>query len=271
MLAPAVLVVALVGAAPAGNAAGNDVPAPPSPTAPCDAISPLAVPCVALGKVTDAVSAECRRVGLPDALCILPLAHNVTQAARDAYLHSWAHQVAQFQYALGDSLPLREAQWIGTHNSFNSLTDSLTLSHLDSNQQLSLTQQLDVDVRSIELDLHYIPRLELLGGRAVTVCHGQPPSSADFGCTFEPLFTTVLPKVSTWLNDHPGQVVLLYLEDEMKNAAGYASTVATLDKVLRRPDGSSLIYRPDAAQKAANGCTPMPVDVSRDDVRAAGA
>jgi hypothetical protein len=276
-LASAALVLSLLATGAAGSAGAADVPtpptppAPPAPTAPCDALSPVAIPCVVLGKATDAVGAECRRVGLPDALCVLPLAHSVTQAARDAYLQSWVHQAVRFQYELGDPLPLRDAQWIGTHNSFNSLTDSLTLSNLDSNQQLSLTQQLDLDVRSIELDLHYVPRLELLGGRAVTVCHGQPPSSADFGCTVEPLLTSVLPKISTWLNGHPGQVVLLYLEDELKNAAAYASTVATLDKVLRRPDGSSLVYRPDPARRAANGCTPLPLGASRDDVRAAGA
>jgi hypothetical protein len=256
-----------------GSAAADDVPTPPSPTAPCDAISPVAIPCVALNKATDAVSAECRRVGIPDVLCVLPLAHKVTQAARDAYLQSWVHQTAKFEYALGDPLPLRDAQWLGTHNSFNSLADSFTLSNLDSNQQLSLTQQLDIDMRSIELDLHWIPRLELLGRSAVTVCHGQPPSAGNLGCTVEPRFTTVLPKIASWLNapGHTDEVVLLYLEDEMFDPAAYASTIATLDSVLRRPDGSSLIYRPDPAAKAANGCTPLPLDVSRDDVRAAGA
>jgi hypothetical protein len=267
-----VLSLLLIAAGPAGSAAAAD-PAPPSPTAPCDAISPIAIPCVALGKTFDAVSAECRRVGIPDTLCVLPLAHNVTQAARDAYLQSWVHQVAKFQYALGDSLPLRDAQWLGTHNSFNSLAETFTVSNLDSNQQLSLTQQLDLDMRSIELDLHYIPRLELLGGRGVTVCHGQGPELGDLGCTFEPLFTTVLPKIAAWLNapGHTDEVLLLYLEDEMKSSPAYASTIATLDKVLRRPDGSSLIYRPDPAQRAANGCVPLPLGVSRDDVRAAGA
>jgi hypothetical protein len=262
----------LIGAGPAATAAPPD-PAPPAPTAPCDAISPIAIPCVALGKAFDAVSAECRRVGIPDALCVLPLAHKVTQAARDAYLLSWVHQAARFQYALGDPLPLRDAQWLGTHNSFNSLAESFTVSNLDSNQQLSLTQQLDLDMRSIELDLHYIPRLELLGGRGVTVCHGQGPELGDLGCTFEPLFTTVLPKIASWLNapGHTNEVILLYLEDEMKDAKAYASTVAALDKVLKRPDGSSLIYRPDPAQKAANGCAPLPLGVSRDDVRASGA
>src|SRR5690348_5159 len=65
------------------------VPAATSPTAPCDAISPYAIPCTALGKTFDAVSNECRRVGIPDLLCVLPLAHKVTQAARDAYMTSW--------------------------------------------------------------------------------------------------------------------------------------------------------------------------------------
>jgi len=253
---------------------GTSEAATPSPTAPCDAISPIAIPCVALGKTFDAFSAECRRVGIPDALCILPLAHQVTQAARDAYLTSWVHRTAQFQYALANPLPFRDAPWVGTHNSFNSLSNEFSLSHADSNQQLSLTQQLDIDVRSIELDLHYIPQLlGLLGTRAVTVCHGQGPEVHDLGCTTEPTFAKVLPEVATWLNapGHSNEVILLYLEDNLANATAYASTIATLDQVLRRPDGSSLIYKPDPAQKAANGCTPMPLGVSRDDVRATGA
>ncbi|MCW2855833.1 MAG: Conserved exported or envelope protein of unknown function [Marmoricola sp.] len=266
----AVAVLLTVSLTTGGNASGTN---PPAPTAPCDAISPYAVPCVALGKVSDAVATECRRVGVPDALCTLPLAHNVTQAARDAYQVSWVHQAARFQYALGDSLPMRDAQWLGTHNSFNSLTNGLTISHADSNQQLTLTQQLDIDVRALELDLHYIPRLELLGASAVTVCHGQGPSAGNLGCTTEPLFSTVLPEIATWLNApvRSNQVILLYLEDEMSNAAAYASTISTLDRVLRRPDGTSLIYRPDPTQRAGNGCTPLPMGISRDDVRASGA
>ncbi|MFL6024346.1 MAG: hypothetical protein ACJ72O_13490, partial [Marmoricola sp.] len=110
----------------APTALGTAHAATPSPTAPCDAISPIAIPCVALGKTFDAVAAECRRVGIPDTLCTLPLAHNVTQAARDAYLASWVHRTAQFQYGLGDQLPFRDVAWLGTHNSFNSLSDSFT-------------------------------------------------------------------------------------------------------------------------------------------------
>lgn len=95
------LAVVLITAAPVA-ADAYQVPAPPSPTASCDVISPVAIPCVALGKFADAVAAECRRVGVPDARCVLPLAHRVTQAARDAYLQSWVHRTARFQDALQD-------------------------------------------------------------------------------------------------------------------------------------------------------------------------
>jgi len=55
------------------------------------------------------------------------------------------HRTAAFQYQLGAGIPLQKTKWLGTHNSFNSVNDSPTPSHTDSNQQLSLTQQLDVD------------------------------------------------------------------------------------------------------------------------------
>lgn len=265
----------LVAVAPASAAPATVAPAAtPSPTEPCDSLSPYAIPCVALGKTFDAVATECRRVGVPDVLCLLPLAHKVTQAARDAYQTSWVHRTAQFQYALADSLPFRDVQWIGTHNSFNSVANGLTLSHADSNQQLTLTQQLDIDVRSLELDLHYIPGLlGLLGPKTVTVCHGQGAEVGHLGCTTEKAFTKILPEVASWLNKpaNANEVILLYLEDNLGSAPAYASAIDTIAKVLKRPDGSSLVYQPDPTQKAANGCVPLPLDTTRDAVRAAGA
>ena len=172
----------------------------------------------------------------------------------NAYQGTWLHRAAAFQYDLGDRMPLLRTLWLGTHNSFNSVNSTPTPSHTDSNQQLSLTQQLDVDMRALELDLHFIPSLAAGGSSlaagsasAVVVCHGLGPDQANFGCTDEPRFSEVLPEVAAWLNAHPDQVVLLYLEDELRNAAGYAETVSVLDSVLKRPDGTSLIYRPSAS------------------------
>ncbi len=234
----------------------------------CGQLSPTAATCTGGQKLADAAAAECRRLGLPDADCALPLAHDVSTQIVTRYRKTWLHRTAAFQYRLGNPLPLLSAQWLGTHNSFNSVNGTATPSHTDSNQQLSLRQQLDVDMRALELDVHFVPSAAAGGANAVVVCHGRGPDEAHFGCTNEPLFSQVLPEIRGWLDAHPHQVVLLYLEDELGDAAGYASTVGTLDSVMKRKDGSSLIYRPSASEMTAKGCANLPLGISRDDVRA---
>jgi hypothetical protein len=216
----------------------------------CAQLSPIAAPCTGLDKVTGVLASPAAR-----------------RAAVASYTRSWEHRIAAFQYSLGDALPLGQAQWLGTHNSFNSPAETLTVSHVDSNQQLTLTEQLDVDVRSIELDLHW---LMSLAGREVIVCHGRGPDELDVGCTSEPPFRQVLSEVARWLNAHPDTVLLLYLEDELHADDAYPVVIRTLDEVLRRAGGASLIYVPDTGAKAKNGCTPLPLSVTRADMRRAG-
>ena len=226
-----------------------------------------------LTKLAEAGAAECRKAGAPDENCVMPAGHDNLGAERAAYANSWVHRAAQFQYRLGSSLPLRDAQWLGTHNSFNSFANGETVSHLDSNQQLSLAQQLDLDIRSLELDLHWIRSAHASGSEAAVVCHGRGAEEQHAGCTTEPLLSDVLPELATWLDadGHRDQVLLLYLEDNLGNAAGYAQAVAQLEAGLKRADGSSLIFHPDPADRTDKGCTNLPLDVSRDDVVAAGA
>ena len=242
-----------------------------TPDAACTSASPSSAVCTGADKLAEAAAAECRRVGLPDSDCALPLGRQVSNAIVQGYAKTWLHRTAAFQYGLGVGLPLLRAQWLGTHNSFNTVSDQATLSHTDSNQQLTLSQQLDIDVRALELDVHWLPSVNAGGANAVVVCHGRGPDQQDFGCTNERLFSQVLPEVANWLNAHRGEVVLLYLEDELGDPAGYAETVRVLDKVLKRPDGSSLIYRPTNSEMTAKGCANLPLGISRDDVRRRGA
>ena len=232
----------------------------------CGSLSPSAAPCTGLDKLAERAAAECRRIGVPERRCALPLGHQVSRKIVARYRKTWLHRTAAFQYRLDDATPLLRAQWLGTHNSFNSTADDPTVSHTDSNQQLSLTDQLDVDMRSLELDLHYIPSAAAGGASTVVVCHGRGPDEAHFGCTTEPTFAQVLPRIAGWLDRHPSQVILLYLEDELGADAGYAETVATLDKVL-----GGKLYRPSASEIGAKGCANLPLGISRDDVRARGA
>lgn len=259
----AAVIAVVAGAAPAAQAQTAEQT--------CGSASPIALPCVGAQKVVDATSEVCRQAGAPDTSCAIPLSRGVTAAARDAYRHSWVHRAVALQYALQDDVPFLRAQWVGTHNSFNSLAEGLTLSHGDSNQQLTLAQQLDVDVRALELDIHMIPTVASGAAKIPVVCHGRGPDQADFGCTTEKPLTDVLPEITGWLDAHPDQVVLLYLEDEVHDTAAYPTVVRQLEDGLRRADGSSLIYHPDRAQTTSKGCVNLPLTLTRRAVRAAGA
>src|SRR3954471_18438243 len=109
------LAIAAVAAAPA-HAGEVD--------AACRANAAPAPVCVGAEKLGERASAECRRLGAtPDEQCVLPLGHRVIRRAVDDYESSWTHRALAFQYALGRDVPLSDAPWIGTHNSFNSTSE----------------------------------------------------------------------------------------------------------------------------------------------------
>jgi hypothetical protein len=182
---------------------------------------------------------------------------------RDAAADSaWVQGALAHQYELGGDLGFRDAPWVGTHNSFNSTAEmGQTLSASDSNQRITIRDQLDQGIRSIELDLHYFPSLEG-GGFTTVVCHARDSSEGNAGCTVEKTFDEVLAGLAAWLADHPDQVLLLYLEDDMDTAPGYEDAGETLDARI-----GQAIHRP---APPAEGCQELPMDLTRDQVRAAG-
>ena len=236
----------------------------------CSQLSPSGAPCIGAPKLAERLAAECRRIGRPAGDCQMPLGHAVGREIVERYRASWLHRAAAFQYRLANGTPFRDAPWLGTHNSFNSVSDPPTLSKTDSNQQLTLPQQLDVDVRSLELDVHWVPSLDALGKEATVVCHGRGPDEQDFGCTNERRLSFELGQIAGWLGKNRNEVLLLYLEDELGDPAGYSETVATLEDVLKR-DGRSLIYHPRNDDFTAKGCANLPLGLARSHVRAAGA
>jgi hypothetical protein len=232
----------------------------------CSQLSPSGAPCIGAGKLAERLAAECRRVGRPADDCQMPLGHGVGSQIVERYRASWLHRVAAFQYRLANGEPFGDAPWLGTHNSFNSVSDPPTLSKTDSNQQLTLTQQLDSDMRALELDVHWVPSLDAAGKKAVVVCHGRGPDEQHLGCTNERRFGVELKQIAGWLAQHRGQVLLLYLEDELGDPAGYVETVATLESVL-----GPRIYHPSSADITGKGCADLPLGASRNTARAAGA
>jgi hypothetical protein len=178
----------------------------------------------------------------------------------DAYASSWTHRALADQYELGSSLGMRNAPWVGTHNSFNSVAEmGPALSANDSNQKLTLVDQLRIDVRSLELDVHWFPSVHT-GGFAPVVCHA---TGEHAGCSTEKPLGPVLDEIGGWLRDHRDQVVLLYIEDHLDTPEGHDSAAQTIEAKL-----GDLVYRPAGGGAS---CVPLPLDLSRDAVRAAGA
>ena len=94
----------------------------------CEPVSAqLATLCYGGDVVDRDVQATCRSTGGP---C-------QPQADVSDWDRTWEHRALGLQYALGHDLPLRDAPWVGTHNSFNSIAEmGNALSTTDANQQL---------------------------------------------------------------------------------------------------------------------------------------
>ena len=212
-------------------------------------------------KATEQAAATCRRDPVGQDACAEALGTpDASEAAIAAYGTSEVSRALDLQRTLGDSLPLQAGMWIGTHNSANSTSELPTVSQSDSNQQLSLTDQLRVDVRSLELDAHWFPSLRS-AGRAPVLCHAQG-APAHPGCSTERLLSDGLAEVAGWLDKHPGEIVLLYLEDHLEGQEGHDRAAADLRKAF----GTRLYAPPSGVE-----CTQLPLALTRDAVRAAGA
>ena len=157
-------------------------------------------------------------------------------SAEGATFHgSWVDRALNLQYQLAGDVGLRNAPFIGTHNSFNSVAEmGVTTSTSDPNQQLSIGDQLNLDVRAIELDVHWTVTPST-GQLAPVVCHAFPN---HFPCTTEKTLGQVLDEIDGWLREpaNSDQVLFLYLEDHLDDQTGYDAAAATIAaEAGRRP------------------------------------
>jgi hypothetical protein len=176
-----------------------------------------------------------------------------TAAGLADFQGSWVDRALGLQYELAGDVGLRDAPFVGTHNSYNSVAEmGRTISTLDANQELSIADQLDLDIRSLELDLHWFQR-PTTGQFEPVVCHAFPN---HVPCSTEKALGPVLDEVNAWLRARANrdQVLFLYLEDHLDNEAGYDTAASIIDAKL-----GDILYRP-----VAGGCRPLPLDLTRD-------
>ncbi|MEX2393088.1 MAG: hypothetical protein WD826_01280, partial [Actinomycetota bacterium] len=100
----------------------------------------------------------------------------IDRAAVAAHESSWLTTALALQRGLDDSEPLHEELWTHTHNSYNADAYGPTIYGLDRNHIYSLTDQLRMGIRAIEIDLHWAESTNgdpEVDGKAVVACHGE--------------------------------------------------------------------------------------------------
>jgi hypothetical protein len=245
--------------------------------------SPQYAVCRGFQAAVDSVASACRlpNRSLPGegliATCGLVDGRAISEAQVAAYRKTWVSKALALQNALSSTAPLDEELIPGSHNSFNASSYIVpldgkpveyfpSLTNQDPNQVYSITDQLQMGIRGIEIDLHWVPSIfgNLgTGGYWVDVCHGQSTAIPDtglsvhVGCTVDRSMQNTIAEVRRWLAAHPHQFLLVYLENQLDDKL-QAHNVAA--RILRQQLGR-LIYRPRASLKSGQ-CANMPVTKS---------
>jgi hypothetical protein len=251
--------------------------------------SPQRVPCRVGQQADRQAGAACRTV-VTDGSCEPVDGRAISAAAVAAYQHSWVHRALTLQRQLDERVPVVATQIVHTHNSFNSSAYALngaqppsyyaTLTNQDPNQVYSLTDQLNMDVRFVELDLHWVPSpygSAATNGYWVTLCHGdgqQAPATGTWvhvGCTDDRPAQDGFAELHRWLAAHPSEFVFVYLENQLYDGSPVASATLAHDTAasLIQQQLGSLVYRPQGT--SAGRCADAPYNLSVAQMRATGA
>ncbi|HEU5034948.1 MAG TPA: hypothetical protein VFT62_09365 [Mycobacteriales bacterium] len=231
-----------------------------------------------------------RTVGAPDQ-CGVVDGRVIDEAQVAAYEKSWVHRALTLQRGLDAEAPLWEEQIPHTHNSFNASAYALptdgslpsyypTVTNQDPNQVYSMADQLRMDIRAIEIDLHWVPSpygSAATHGYWPTICHGDgedPTGSGLYvhiGCSDDRPMQDGLAEVRRWLDANPGQFVIVYLENQLYPGGPIASQTQAHDVaagIIKSQLGPK-VFTPPAGLKAGR-CAPMPYDETRAAMLAAG-
>jgi hypothetical protein len=216
----------------------------------------------------------CGKLGVDPPICDeLTDGRPTDPAAVDGFEHSWVHRALALQERLSFGQPLLNTLLPHTHNSFNAATEWPTLTTSDPNQRYSMTDQLRLGIRVIELDVHFLPNPAgdpAQGLRAPVLCHGETtdvgPLRIHVGCSVDRLLSDGLAELRAWLaapaNAH--EAIVIYLQNELDgDPAAHAAAVAELERGL-----GDLVERPTGT--APGHCADLPLDRSLDDVLAGG-
>ncbi|MCP5019008.1 MAG: hypothetical protein GY938_27575 [Ketobacter sp.] len=177
------------------------------------------------------------------------------------YQSSWVHQALALQRQLDVNQPLHRATFIATHNSFNSTAYTTPQSYYDPNQVYSIGNQLRMDVRALELDVHSFYTYDVTTKSfypELLLCHG---TAQHIGCSpFDRPVGDGLEEIAAWLSepDNTNEVLFIYIE----NHASQDDRFTLADLVMESL--GDYLYLPEK-----QGCNAIPEDLSKADILAA--
>lgn len=189
-------------------------------------------------------------------------AYFASQATPAAIADPWLRNVLNLQNKVDYQEPLATATFLMTHNSYNASAYRSAFAYIDPNQKLSIGQQLDAGVRSLELDVH---RFFSMSGwpwqwkNRLLLCHGQ---DNHLGCSpYDRKLEAGIDEIKTWLDKSENQqeVIVVYIEDHIDDR--YSELVSIITQRL-----GNKIYRPSVT----GGCQGIPMHISKQTLLDAG-
>lgn len=133
------------------------------------------------------------------------------------FQNSWAGKAMAHQRTLDRYSPMKDNNIQGTHNSYNSEAYRDIDSYIDPQQKVSIYDQLRLGARFLELDVHwstYADGWPWNWRQQLLLCHGTQKNGTDFGCGLtDRKLTSGMNEIKNWLNENPGEVIILYIED----------------------------------------------------------
>lgn len=131
----------------------------------------------------------------------------------------WANWALREQrYGIGRDVPINEAATIGTHNSFSNAAQGYW-NPITRNQMLSLTDQLEAGVRSLELDVSFY-------GGHLRLCHGKRWQGCTVpGFSASRLAADALIEIRNWLGQNTDEVVILKIDDDLDHGTELSAVV----------------------------------------------
>jgi len=178
----------------------------------------------------------------------------------DKYQRSWEHRALGIQRTLDLRAPLSRAVFLSTHNSYNSSEYTTAASYWDPNHNHTIYDQLRLDVRQLELDIHWYFSMQgwpWNWGKKPLLCHGQ---NNHVGCsTYDRHLKEGIKEINNWIrrSENRNEVIMLYLEEHLD---GHYSEALNVIKAYL----GDLIYRP------VGSCQGIPMNISKADILNSG-